>query len=56
MANDGQGARGDGQQIAEQKNLEVVRLRQSEDVKEWRVFAQLDPTFHDCSASTEPPN
>lgn len=42
-----------GQQIAEQKNLEVVRLRQSEDVKEWRVFAQLDPTFHDCSASTD---
>ena len=42
-----------GQQIAEQKNLEAVRLRQSEDVKEWRVFAQLDPTFHDCSASTD---
>ena len=42
-----------GQQIAEQKNLEAVRLRQSEDVKEWRVFEQLDPTFHDCSASTD---
>ena len=42
-----------GQQIAEQQNLEVVRLRQSEDVKEWRVFAHLDPTFHDCSASTD---
>ena len=42
-----------GQQIAEQRNLEVVRLRQSEDVKEWRIFAQLDPTFNDCSASTD---
>ncbi len=42
-----------GRQIAEQHNLEAVRLRQSEDVKEWRVFAQLDPTFHDCSASTD---
>ncbi len=42
-----------GQQVAEQKNLEVVRLRQSEDVKEWRVFAQLDPAFADCSASTD---
>ena len=42
-----------GQQIAEQKNLEAVRLRQSEDVKEWRVFAQLDPTFQDCSASID---
>lgn len=42
-----------GQQIAEQHNLETIRHRQSEDVKEWRVFAQLDPTFHDCSASTD---
>ena len=42
-----------GQQIAEQTNLETIRQRQSEDVKEWRVFAQLDPTFTDCSASTD---
>ncbi len=42
-----------GQQVAEQHNLEVVRLRQSEDVKEWRVFAQLDPAFTDCSTSTD---
>lgn len=42
-----------GQQIAEQQNMEVVRMRQSQDVKEWRVFAQLDPTFADCSASTD---
>jgi DNA repair exonuclease SbcCD ATPase subunit len=42
-----------GRQIAEQHNLETVRLRQSEDVKEWRIFAQLDPTFNDCSASTD---
>lgn len=42
-----------GQQIAEQHNLETIRTRQSEDVKEWRVFAQLDPTFQDCSSSTD---
>lgn len=42
-----------GQQIAEQQNLEAVRQRQSEDVKEWKVFAHLDPTFQDCSASTD---
>lgn len=42
-----------GQQIAEQHNLETIRTRQSEDVKEWRVFAQLDPTFSDCSSSTD---
>jgi DNA repair exonuclease SbcCD ATPase subunit len=41
-----------GQQIAEQHNLETIRYRQSEDVKEWRVFAHLDPTFNECSAST----
>lgn len=42
-----------GRQVAEQQNLEVVRLRQSQDVREWRVFAQLDPTFTDCSSSTD---
>ena len=42
-----------GQQIAEQHNLETIRLRQSEDVKEWRIFAHLDPTFIDCSDSTD---
>lgn len=42
-----------GQQIAEQHNLETVRTRQSEDVREWRLFSKLDPTFHDCSASTD---
>ena len=42
-----------GRQVAEQQNLEVVRMRQSQDVKEWRLFAQLDPTFTDCSVSTD---
>ncbi len=42
-----------GQQVAEQQNLEAVRMRQSEDVKEWRVFVHLDPAFADCSASTD---
>ena len=42
-----------GQQIAEQQNLDTVKRRQDEDVKEWQVFAQLDSTFHDCTPSTD---
>ncbi len=42
-----------GQQVAEQQNLEGVRLRQSQDVREWRVFAQLDSALTDCSASID---
>lgn len=42
-----------GQQIAEQQNLDSVKQRQDEDVKEWQVFAQLDSTFHDCTPSTD---
>lgn len=42
-----------GQQIAEQQNLDTVKQRQDEDVKEWQVFAQLDSTFHDCTPSTD---
>lgn len=42
-----------GQQVAEQTNLDAISLRQEEDVREWRVFTQLDPTFADCSASTD---
>lgn len=42
-----------GQQIAEQANLDAVSLRQEEDVREWCVFEKLDPTFAECSNSTD---
>ena len=42
-----------GQQIAEHKNLDTIILRQEEDVKEWRIFTSLDPTFADCSESID---
>ena len=29
-----------------------VRRRQAEDVNEWRIYATLDKSFHDCSSST----
>lgn len=32
--------------------LSLLRHRQMEDVKEWSVFAPLDPSFKDCSSST----
>ncbi len=42
-----------GQLVTEQQNLEIVRLRQSEDVKEWNVFSTLDTTFAECLPSTD---
>ena len=42
-----------GQLVAEQQNLEIVRLRQSEDVKEWNVYSTLDTTFTECLPSTD---
>lgn len=42
-----------GQLVAEQQNLEIVRLRQSEDVKEWGVYSTLDATFQECLPSTD---
>ena len=36
----------------EESTLVTLRQRQSEDVKEWRIFSTLDASFHDCSAST----
>ncbi len=32
--------------------LSLLRQRQNEDIKEWSVFAKLDPSFEDCSPST----
>ncbi len=42
-----------GQLVAEQQNLEIVRLRQDEDVKEWAVYSSLDPTFQECRPGTD---
>ena len=42
-----------GQQIAEQQNLDTIILRQDEDIREWKLFASLDPTFADCSESID---
>ena len=36
----------------EEEALSMLRQRQMEDVKEWAVFAQLDPSFKECSSST----
>ena len=37
---------------AEEKALNAIRIRQNEDVQEWMLYAQLDPTFGECSEST----
>lgn len=36
----------------EEESLSLLRRRQMEDVNEWAVFATLDPSFKDCSSST----
>lgn len=36
----------------EEKALNAIRIRQNEDVQEWMLYAQLDPTFGECSEST----
>ena len=41
-----------GQLNAEEEALNAIRIRQNEDVQEWRLYAQLDPTFNECSEST----
>lgn len=37
---------------AEEEALNTIRIRQNEDVTEWALYAQLDPTFVKCSEST----
>ncbi|MBR1499196.1 MAG: hypothetical protein IJ615_06150 [Bacteroidaceae bacterium] len=37
---------------AEEAALNAMRIRQNEDVQEWMLYAQLDPTFGECSEST----
>jgi len=37
---------------AEEEALNTMRIRQNEDVQEWKLYAELDPTFAECSEST----
>ncbi len=41
-----------GQLSAEEEALNAIRIRQNEDVQEWKIYADLDPTFIECSEST----
>ncbi len=41
-----------GERKAVEAALERLRSRQSEDVREWAIFAPLDRSFHDCTPST----
>lgn len=41
-----------GQLSAEEEALNTIRIRQNEDVQEWKLYAELDPTFAECSEST----
>ncbi len=41
-----------GELKAEEESLNTIRIRQNEDVQEWKLYAQLDSTFAECSEST----
>lgn len=41
-----------GQLSAEEEALNTTRIRQNEDVQEWKLYAELDQTFAECSEST----
>ena len=41
-----------GRLCAEEETLNTIRIRQNEDVNEWKLYAQLDHTFAECSEST----
>lgn len=45
-------AKAQGQLSAEEEALNTIRIRQNEDVLEWKLYAELDPTFAECSEST----
>ena len=45
-------AKAQGSLQAEEEALNTIRIRQNEDVIEWKLYAQLDPTFVECSEST----
>lgn len=41
-----------GRQFSEESSLKNIGIRQNDDVKEWGIYASLDPSFKECSAST----
>ena len=41
-----------GQLKAEEEALNSIRIRQNEDVQEWKLYSELDSTFDECSEST----
>ena len=41
-----------GQLSADEEALNNIRIRQNEDVQEWKLYADLDPTFAECSENT----
>lgn len=41
-----------GELSAEEEALNTIRIRQNEDVQEWKLYAELDATFAECSEST----
>lgn len=41
-----------GQLSAEEEALNTIRIRQNEDVQEWKLYAELDHTFAECSETT----
>lgn len=41
-----------GRQFSEENSLKNICIRQNDDVKEWGIYASLDPSFKDCSTST----
>ena len=41
-----------GQLSAKEEALNTIRIRQNEDVQEWKLYAELDPTFMECTENT----
>ena len=41
-----------GRQFSEESSLKDICIRQNDDIKEWGIYASLDPSFKECSAST----
>lgn len=41
-----------GRQFSEESSLNAMRIRQNDDVREWGIYASLDPSFKDCTPST----
>lgn len=41
-----------GRLISEEEAINTIRIRQKEDVQEWRLYANLDPTLNECSENT----